>query len=226
MFTLLSGRYVHEGRTPNEEMLSAMTVPARPLSSVVSGAADTVARVIDGALAFDKSRRWPDARHMQEAVRRAYRDRTGRSLSMAPRPIVSEAAAAAAKARVESMAIRRRLLALTFAVVVAVGAVIAMALVRPGYSNPQGLGAVAPQAPSVVPAPPPAATGSGTVVLEQLSPLPEPRDVAATERPTAPAPARGAQAPAAPKSAAKGNCATPFVVDPLTHIKYWKVGCL
>jgi serine/threonine-protein kinase len=90
MFTLLSGRQVHEGRTSNEHLLSAMTNAAPTLESVVPGVGAAVAHVVDRALAFDKSKRWPDARRMQEAVRRAYHDRNHAAITTAPRLTVPE----------------------------------------------------------------------------------------------------------------------------------------
>jgi serine/threonine-protein kinase len=242
MFTLLSGRYVHDGRTQNEEMLSAMTVRAPLLSSVVPGVADKVASVIDDALAFHKSERWPDARSMQEAVRSAYRDRTGMSISTAPRPSIPDAVVHAkfgpsrdmaapptepsvAKDITESTRMRQRRFALTFAVVVAAVFGIGMALVRPGYSSPQRPVALTPPAPFVLLASPSVATGSSTVVVEQAS-APEPPVVARTEPLIAPTSAGAPKAAAASKPATKGSCATPFVIDPITHIKHWKVDCL
>jgi serine/threonine-protein kinase len=71
MFTLLSGRYVHEMETPNEVLLAAMTASARPLRSVAPHVPAEVAAIVDRALAFDKSLRWPDAASMQAAVRAA-----------------------------------------------------------------------------------------------------------------------------------------------------------
>jgi len=90
MFTLLSGRQVHEGRTSNEHLLSAMTNVAPPLESVLPGVGAAVAHVVDRALAFDKSKRWADARRMQEAVRRAYHDRNHAAITTAPRLTVPE----------------------------------------------------------------------------------------------------------------------------------------
>jgi len=90
MFNLLSGRQVHEGRTSNEYLLSAMTNAAPLLEAVVPGVGAAVAHVVDRALAFDKSERWPDARRMQEAVRRAYHDRNHAPITTAPRLTVPE----------------------------------------------------------------------------------------------------------------------------------------
>jgi serine/threonine-protein kinase len=85
MFHLLSGVFVHEGRTTNEVLLAAMTKPAPPLASVAPNITPGVAHVVDRALAFDKSARWRDAHHMQEGVRHAFHDRYGAPITTAPR---------------------------------------------------------------------------------------------------------------------------------------------
>ena len=85
MFHLLSGRWVHEGRTPNEQLLSAMTKPAPLCASIAPGASPAVAHVVDRALAFERDDRWPDARTMQLAVRQAYRDSHGAAIATAPK---------------------------------------------------------------------------------------------------------------------------------------------
>jgi serine/threonine-protein kinase len=73
MFTLASGRLVHNAETVNELMLAAMTKAAPPVASVVPNLPPPVAEVIDRALAYDFNVRWPDARSMQTALRAAYR---------------------------------------------------------------------------------------------------------------------------------------------------------
>jgi eukaryotic-like serine/threonine-protein kinase len=70
MFTLLTGRTVHEAATVQLILAAAMTQPARPLASVMP-TAPRLAAVIDTALAFDVAARWPSARAMQQAVRAA-----------------------------------------------------------------------------------------------------------------------------------------------------------
>jgi serine/threonine-protein kinase len=71
MFSLLSGRSVHEGRTPNEVLLSAMMRAAPPVATVASDVSRSMAQVVDMALAFDKASRWTDAVSMQAALRRS-----------------------------------------------------------------------------------------------------------------------------------------------------------
>jgi serine/threonine protein kinase len=90
MWQSLTGNLVHEGRTANEELLSAMTNPAPPLSSVLRSVSPAVAQVVDRALAFEKEKRWLDAHRMQEGVRRAYHDRHSAPITTAPRLTVPE----------------------------------------------------------------------------------------------------------------------------------------
>lgn len=72
MFTLLTGKCVHEGRTPNELLLRAMTAPAPALATVLPEVASNIASLVDRALSFEKTARWADARAMQIALRSAY----------------------------------------------------------------------------------------------------------------------------------------------------------
>jgi serine/threonine protein kinase len=93
MFSLLSGRSVHEGHTVNEQIVNAMTQSAPPLASVAPDVGAAVARVVDRALAFSKEMRWRDAGRMQEAVRNAYIELHGRSTTTAPRLTIGQGAA-------------------------------------------------------------------------------------------------------------------------------------
>ena len=85
MYHLLSGQFVHDGRTTNEVLLAAMTKPAPPLASIAPNIAPSVTHVVDRALAFDREARWRDAQRMQEAVRHAFHDRYGAPIGTAPR---------------------------------------------------------------------------------------------------------------------------------------------
>jgi serine/threonine protein kinase len=71
MFTLLSGRCVHEALSQHEQLIASATRRAPPLATVASGVPAMVAAVVDRALAFEKHERWPDAMSMQRAVRTA-----------------------------------------------------------------------------------------------------------------------------------------------------------
>ena len=66
-FTLVSGRFVHEAETPEEMMVFAGSRQARSLASVSPDVPDAFIQVVDRALRFEKSERWPDARSMQAA---------------------------------------------------------------------------------------------------------------------------------------------------------------
>jgi serine/threonine-protein kinase len=71
MFTLLSGRHVHVADSNHEQLIFSATQVAPSLSTVVAGVPDPLVYVVDRALAFHRSSRWPSARAMQLAVREA-----------------------------------------------------------------------------------------------------------------------------------------------------------
>jgi eukaryotic-like serine/threonine-protein kinase len=70
-FFLLAGRYVHDAETSAEVVVRTATRPAPRLASVAPWVPAPVAEVIDRALAYERSQRWPDARSMREALMRA-----------------------------------------------------------------------------------------------------------------------------------------------------------
>ena len=80
MFTLLSGQHVHEGANGNEQFVKSATQPARSIATCVQGLPRSVVALVDRALRFDRTKRWPDARAMQEAVCGAYEALTGTPL--------------------------------------------------------------------------------------------------------------------------------------------------
>jgi serine/threonine protein kinase len=69
MFMLLSGRHVHEAQSSQEQLILSATAPARSLGTVTNGLPRQVVAIVDRALAFDRTGRWPDATSMQAAVR-------------------------------------------------------------------------------------------------------------------------------------------------------------
>jgi serine/threonine-protein kinase len=71
MYTLLTGVPVREAPTPNLALLAAMTEPVRPVREIASWLPAEVALVVDKGLALERDARFPDARAMQLAVRRA-----------------------------------------------------------------------------------------------------------------------------------------------------------
>jgi len=68
MFTLLSGQLVHEAQSVNEHLIYAASRPARSLASVARGVPRPIVAVVDRALSFAKTDRFPDARAMQRAI--------------------------------------------------------------------------------------------------------------------------------------------------------------
>jgi hypothetical protein len=69
MFMLISGQHVHEAESSQEQLILSATAPARSLATVAPAAPRQVVAIVDRALAFDRSGRWPDASAMQTAVR-------------------------------------------------------------------------------------------------------------------------------------------------------------
>ena len=71
MFTLLSGRLVHDFNTANEILVAAATRPAPSIVFFVPETPPDIVEVIDRALQFDKGQRWSSARAMHYALRQA-----------------------------------------------------------------------------------------------------------------------------------------------------------
>jgi eukaryotic-like serine/threonine-protein kinase len=69
MFTLLTGRTVHDARDKSEQLALAMSTPVRPVRSVMSDLPSPLENAIDGALAFDRDARWQSAEEMLAALR-------------------------------------------------------------------------------------------------------------------------------------------------------------
>ena len=72
MFTLLSGRYVHEGESFQEMAVLAATQPAPALRSVRQDVPVPLAAVVDRALAMSRHDRWPSAGMMKRALEDAW----------------------------------------------------------------------------------------------------------------------------------------------------------
>jgi eukaryotic-like serine/threonine-protein kinase len=69
LFTMLSGKYVHDAGTASEFLAAAMT-PARSIVDVVPNLPTPVVDLVTRALAYDRANRWPNARAMQVETRR------------------------------------------------------------------------------------------------------------------------------------------------------------
>jgi serine/threonine-protein kinase len=74
MYTLLSGRAVHEAETASETLALAVTQPAPPLATVAPAVERRIAELVDRALRYDKRDRFQSATAMLEAVRAALDD--------------------------------------------------------------------------------------------------------------------------------------------------------
>ncbi len=59
MFQLLTGEPVHPSRTDNELLVTAATRPARSLAELRPDLEPWLVAVVDRALSFERSRRWP-----------------------------------------------------------------------------------------------------------------------------------------------------------------------
>jgi serine/threonine protein kinase len=84
LFTLASGRMVHEAGAMQGVIVKAATQPAPSLAAVLPGAPSTIVQAIDRALAFDKAQRWPSAGAMRDALREASLACFGRIPSLPP----------------------------------------------------------------------------------------------------------------------------------------------
>jgi len=81
LFTLLSGRFVHQGDTGQELMVKAATEPAPPLASIAPQLPAAVCAMVDRALAFGLTERWQSAEMMQAAVADAFQAIAGGEVS-------------------------------------------------------------------------------------------------------------------------------------------------
>jgi serine/threonine-protein kinase len=70
-FTLLTGQFVHQAETLQEQLVLSATRPARLLRDVRPSLPEGLAQVIDRALAFERDERFPHARAMRGALRKA-----------------------------------------------------------------------------------------------------------------------------------------------------------
>jgi serine/threonine-protein kinase len=69
LFLLITGQPCHEAESAAEMLFAAANVPVRSITTLDPHLPTKLAQAIDRALAFEKSKRWPDARAMQAALR-------------------------------------------------------------------------------------------------------------------------------------------------------------
>lgn len=72
MFTLLTGRFVHDASRTTEFLTSTVTKSAPLIREISPDVPEAVASVIDTALAYDREERFVDAREMRDAINDAY----------------------------------------------------------------------------------------------------------------------------------------------------------
>ena len=72
MFTLMTGEFIHAAENATQMIIAAATKPARSIATAASCPPE-VAALVDRALAFDKSGRWPSAAAMRAALQETYR---------------------------------------------------------------------------------------------------------------------------------------------------------
>ena len=77
LFTIITGKYVHDANTLHEQLVASATVRPRPIRDLAPHVPAPVAVVIDRALELEKGHRWETAREMQRAFRAARAPRTG-----------------------------------------------------------------------------------------------------------------------------------------------------
>jgi serine/threonine-protein kinase len=71
MFSLISGRLVHVTQTLTEQLVAHASKPAPSLADVAPQTPPPIVAIVDRALAFEKDKRWSDARAMHQAIREA-----------------------------------------------------------------------------------------------------------------------------------------------------------
>jgi eukaryotic-like serine/threonine-protein kinase len=71
MYTLLTGRLVHDAENAPQLLIVAATQHARPIAQVAPDVPPPIAAIIDRALAYDKAARWPSAQQMRDALQQA-----------------------------------------------------------------------------------------------------------------------------------------------------------
>jgi hypothetical protein len=118
---------------------------------------------------------------------------------------------------------------MAFGAATAVLVIVAVVLVRHGHSSRSPDVPPVTQSSPAIPTLPAASPGGSTTEsrVEEGPPSRSEPPVASPASARAATSSRGAsKAVSTPKPPARDGCAVPFVVDPVTHIKHWKLDCL
>ena len=135
LFTLLSGRYLFEGPTINEQLALAMTTQVPPMAELEPSIPPTIGKVIDRALMYHREARYPSAQAMLEAVVAAGAGTVPAAGNGGAALLETLPASRPPQAPLRLAAPSRERLRFKVALAVAgsaVGAVLALALLRPG----------------------------------------------------------------------------------------------
>jgi serine/threonine-protein kinase len=73
LFTLLSGKTVHEGESAQQLVVRSATQPARSLATVLPDIDPAIVALVDRALSFNKEDRWSNGAEMRDAIRNVSR---------------------------------------------------------------------------------------------------------------------------------------------------------
>jgi serine/threonine-protein kinase len=89
LFTIASGRLVHDEKSPPMLTIRAATTPAPSLATVMVEAPKSFVEVVDRALQFDPKQRWGSAAEMRDALRAVYVSLYGPLPSAVPLPALT-----------------------------------------------------------------------------------------------------------------------------------------
>jgi serine/threonine-protein kinase len=231
MFTLFSGRFVHEAETANEALVAAVTQRAPLVATVVPELHPAVTAIVDRALAYERELRFQSASEFREAVRAAdgviAEDEASPSLRVpksTPTPVVqsgplgltTEGIATSVRAARTNPATTIKRRSKTPLVVAGVAAVALFGLVGRGLLGGAGKPAAFPSeakanaAEVALAAPPaPAAHGAPVAAVSATANIASVATTAALAAPTPTPPNKIAHAPSRNVSAASHPGATP-----------------
>ncbi|HEX8793763.1 MAG TPA: serine/threonine-protein kinase [Polyangiaceae bacterium] len=195
LYTLLTGRVLHEAPTLIASVLRAQNDVLPPAKQLVPGIGNALAHALDGALAFDPAQRWMEAGVMLLAVRAAIEEARAKEHAGSCPGVAVDSLAPSAEEKPATMPgpgeIWRPVPWIAgFAAAAAAIAIAAFVHVRPGLpaaaSGPVAASrpvatAVAP--PPEEPPPPPVEAPSLTPPAVDVDSLPVPAPVASAKRP-------------------------------------------
>jgi len=209
LYTLLTGRVLHDSPNLIQSIIRAQNEAVPPARELIPGVLDSVAHVLDGALAFDARNRWTDAVAMRLAVRAAIDDarlaqsrpanhsNAGVTIDSLARTASSEAPVAMDGVEsLDAFRATRRPLAWLAAVCVAAAWVVVAAFIAHGRPAPVVVAAAAPPPALDVPI---VVTGSTSEIAPSLPVLAP--EVTPDELPAAPVATAASASSPGPSSA-------------------------